>query len=101
MKSTSLLINTGFTGLVILMLAFTLSCSSHDDSGRQKLISPAMTTYEVPKEKMQLWESLKNNALNDYNVCQEHCGYDQVCLDKCEKAYKFRLDNEYKNLIGQ
>ena len=29
---------------------------------------------------------------------QEHCAYEQNCLDKCEAAYKARLEREYKML---
>lgn len=102
MKVKSHLINIWCIVLFTLLLAFAVSCSAQNDSSRStKNMSPETTTYEVPKEKMQLWESLKKNALNDYDVCQEHCGYEQECLDRCEKAYETRLNNDYKNLIGQ
>jgi len=101
MKLKSLQINTWYIALIIFLLPFVVSCGNRNNSSQPEDMSQEMTTYEVPKEKMQLWESLKSNAMKDYNICQEHCGYEQECLDKCEKAYKARLDREYKNLSGQ
>ena len=58
-------------------------------------------SYTVPEEKAQLLESLKNNAQKDYDICQEHCGYWQDCLGRCEKVYKYRLGREYNNSAAQ
>ena len=100
MKLTSLRTNTWCSGLIILLLFLAASCSSRDNSSKPENMSKEATNYEIPKEKMQLWESLKNNALKDYNVCQEHCGYEQECLDRCERAYETRLDRDYKSLTA-
>jgi hypothetical protein len=59
------------------------------------------TPYKVPAEKAQKWEALKNVALKDYDVCLEHCGYEQACLDRCETVYKSRLDREYNLLLNE
>jgi hypothetical protein len=101
MKSPSLRTKAWGIGLIILLLLFAVSCNGRNNSSKPEIMSKETANYEVPKEKMQLWESLKNTAMKDYDVCQEHCGYEQDCLDKCEKAYKARLDREYKNLSGQ
>jgi hypothetical protein len=29
----------------------------------------------------------------------EDCGQDQNCFDKCEKAYKSRLEKEYQSIL--
>jgi copper chaperone NosL len=59
------------------------------------------TTYTVPEEKKQQWESMKNLVEKEYNVCVEHCGNDKDCLDRCEAAYKARLHREYQRLSYQ
>ena len=50
----------------------------------QENVPQEKSASTVPEEKAQLWESLKNNAQKDYDVCQEHCGYEQSCMDRCE-----------------
>lgn len=47
------------------------------------------------------WERIKEGLLRDYEVCQEHCGGDQACLDNCEKAYKARMDRRYQAFLGE
>ena len=83
------------------------SCSSKNDSSVQESTPTGTSTptgstsYSVPAEKAQLWESRKSVAQKDYDVCLEHCGYDQSCLDRCETVYKIRLDREYKMLLNE
>ena len=54
--------------------------------------------YDVPAEKQQKWESLQAMVKKQYNACIEDCGNNDDCLKKCKKAYKARLDREYKKL---
>ena len=57
-----------------------------------------MPVYEVPEGKAKLWRDLKNRALKNYEICLEHCGYEQSCIDRCEEVYRNRLADDYKRL---
>lgn len=48
----------------------------------------------MPAGKAQLWEDLKSKAQNDYDIYQEHYGYEQACLERPENAYKNRPGND-------
>ena len=98
MKKKFILTNTWCISLFLLCFLPAVSCSAQNETGMQENDPQETTPYPVPKEKAQLWESLKSNAQNDYEVCQEHCGYEQNCLDRCERVYKNRLETEYKRL---
>jgi hypothetical protein len=56
---------------------------------------------ELSKDKENLWEMTQQNLKKEYGVCVEHCGNDAACREKCEKAYKSRMDNEYQKLIRE
>ena len=94
---------------VIYILAFTVvyvaacflfigACAATDKGGTPKLASGDQPAYVVPEGKKQRWESIQNMVKREYDVCVEHCGNDTDCLNKCEKAYKTRLEREYKGL---
>jgi len=100
------------TAGLLALLAFCLlpltGCSSGDremqDTGdgratdRQENVTAEDPFPPVPPEKAQLWEGLKNVARKDYDVCLEHCGADQGCLDRCASVYTTRLENDYKRV---
>jgi hypothetical protein len=115
MKKIFVYTTSMFILLLLLILPLT-GCSRQDKdsqtgSNRESSSSKAIdsqepaageaTPYPVPAEKAQMWESLKNVALKDYEVCIEHCGTEQSCLDRCESVYKHRLENDYKRVIQQ
>ena len=54
--------------------------------------------YEVPADKAEKWQDIKDVLANEYDVCLEHCGNDKYCTDRCYEVYKYRLDTEYKAL---
>lgn len=95
MKKISIQTTTyGFALFLLCFLPATI-CSGQDGSSMQQ------NTYSVPEEKAQLWESLNNIARKDYDVCLEHCGYEQSCLDRCETAYENRLARDHKRLLNE
>jgi hypothetical protein len=98
MKKISILTNTWCIGLLLFCFFPAVSCSAQNSTSTQKNVPKETTSYTVPEEKAQLWESLKSKTLKEYEVCQEHCGYEQSCLDRCESVYKNRLETEYKRL---
>ena len=78
---------------------FTGACAVVDKGNTAKLASNDRPAHEVPEGKKQKWESIQNIVKREHSVCIEHCGNDPSCLDRCEKAYKSRLDREYKKLM--
>ena len=54
--------------------------------------------YEVPEAKQQKWQDLQAMVKKQYDACIEDCGNNDDCLKKYKKAYKARLDREYKKL---
>ncbi|MFC1843683.1 hypothetical protein ACFLZ5_02725 [Thermodesulfobacteriota bacterium] len=95
-------INTTTCSLaLILLILLPVSCSGQEKNTMQKNVTKDATSFEVPDKKKQFWESLKNNALKNYDICQEHCAYEQNCLDKCKAAYNSRLEREYYSLLNE
>ena len=86
---------------LVLFFFLPVSCSGQNKNTMQENITKDGTSVSVPAEKKQQWESLKNNALKNFDVCQEHCGYEQSCLDKCEVAYNSRLERDYNVLLDE
>ena len=58
------------------------------------------STYDVPEAKQQKWQSLQNLVEKDLYACEDDCGNDNACLDRCDQVYRFRLDREYKRLMS-
>lgn len=83
-------------GLILLLASV---CSGQNNGG--KTVSEMQTPYTVPAAKVQKWESLQNKVEKEYDICLEHCGYEQSCMDRCEAAYKNRLDREYRQLLNE
>jgi hypothetical protein len=63
--------------------------------------STGQQEYSVPEDKKQEWENIKNHVLNEYKVCEEHCGNDSDCLNRCERVYRHRLETEHKKLTHE
>jgi hypothetical protein len=61
----------------------------------------AQSAYNIPEEKKQQWESMKNLVEKEYNVCLEHCGNDNNCLARCDSVYKTRLERERERISHQ
>jgi len=55
--------------------------------------------FSIPEEKKQEWESIKNHVLDEYKVCEEHCGSDSDCMNRCEGVYRHRLETEHEKLM--
>lgn len=107
MRKSSLVKKYRLPVLLLFFLLAAMGCSSGDtgvrETGRAGTgsgggVAPDETSYAVPAEKAQLWEDLKKVARKDYDVCLEHCGSEQVCLDRCASVYKTRLENDYKRV---
>jgi hypothetical protein len=62
---------------------------------------PDQPAYEVPEEKKEKWRSIQNMVHKEYEVCIEHCGYDNSCFDRCTETYRNRLDREYLRLTNE
>jgi hypothetical protein len=56
---------------------------------------------ELPQAKQAKWKGVQKRLGDERDDCMEDCGQDQNCFDKCEKAYKSRLDKEYQQLINE
>jgi hypothetical protein len=54
---------------------------------------------ELPKAKQAKWEAVQKTLHKEMGSCIEDCGQDRDCFDKCDMAYKSRLDKEYQKLI--
>jgi hypothetical protein len=98
MNTTSLAKTTSVIISICLFLILGSIFSGWSNSG--EIPAEEKIPYTVPAEKAQKWEDLKNLVRKDYDVCLEHCGYEQSCLDRCETVYKIRLDREYKLLLN-
>lgn len=55
--------------------------------------------YFVPEDKKLEWKNIKNHVLDEYKVCEEHCGKNSDCLKRCESVYRHRLETEHKKLM--
>jgi hypothetical protein len=94
--------------LILVLFCFLLVTGCSSDKGMQKTggsdigsgggTLPEQSPSAVPAAKVQLWEGLKKVARKDYEVCLEHCGGEQSCLDRCASVYKTRLENDYKRV---
>jgi hypothetical protein len=117
-KKPRIKITSALVLLLFCIPAFT-GCSSQEKSSQESAISKDKNSQEVidsknkdsqegelkektsspvPPENAQLWKSLQELAQKDYDVCLEHCGGEQSCLDRCASAYKHRLENDYKRV---
>jgi hypothetical protein len=54
---------------------------------------------ELPKDKQAKWKGVQKMLGDERGACVEDCGQDQNCFDKCEKAYKSRLEKEYQSIL--
>ena len=53
---------------------------------------------ELPKTKQAKWESIEKMLGNERKHCVNDCGKDQICFDKCEKAYESKINKEFQRL---
>ena len=67
----------------------------------ENLVVEGVTPHQatLPQAKQAQWEGAQKSLRNELDSCNEDCGQDQNCFDKCEKAYKSRLDTEYQKLL--
>jgi len=61
--------------------------------------STGQQEYIVPEDKKLEWKNIKNHVLDEYKVCEEHCGENSDCLNRCESVYRHRLETEHKKLM--
>ena len=59
------------------------------------------STYDVPETKQQKWQSLQNLVEKELYACEDDCGNDNACLDRCDEVYRVRLDREHKKLMSE
>ena len=85
--------------ILLLTSFFVFAFYFFTDAVVEKPLSHDESEYFVPEDKKKKWDSIKNMVHKEHEVCNEHCGYDTDCLDRCTEAYKFRLDREYKKMM--
>jgi hypothetical protein len=56
------------------------------------------SVYTVHEEKIKNLEQVRNMVKKEQLVCIEHCAQDATCLERCQKAYKSRMDREYQKI---
>ena len=85
--------------VVIVLILFLLSPVFAVE--QQVIDSTGQQEYRVPEDKKQEWENMKNRVLDEYKVCEEHCGNDSDCMNRCERVYRHRLETEHKKLTHE
>lgn len=80
--------------LVLFMVASVLICCS---AGAALAASPA---YDVPESQKAAWARSLAFLAQELAVCEEHCGNDAACVDKCRQVHDHRMDFEYKRLTA-
>jgi hypothetical protein len=63
--------------------------------------APIPYLEELPQAKQSKWKGVQKMLGDERGACMEDCGQDQSCFDKCEKAFRGRLDKEYQSLLYQ
>jgi hypothetical protein len=53
---------------------------------------------DPPQGKKPEWAKIQAGLKNELEVCNEHCGGNKECLEKCDKAYKARLERERQRI---
>ena len=71
------------------------------DFRMENIVVGAFIPYleELPQAKQAKWKGVQKMLGDERGACMEDCGQDQNCFDKCDTAYKSRLDKEYQKLI--
>ncbi len=91
------------SGILILSLCLvtTTAVPTYSANSSEVRQSPAAEPSgdELPEARRQEWESLKKHLRHDYDVCAEHCGNSDPCLNKCEDVYRYRIEVEYKRIL--
>jgi hypothetical protein len=98
MRKQSISVITFAITLVFVLFVLAAICEAQKQGEAQ---TDAKSAYNIPEEKKQQWESMKNLVEKEYNVCVEHCGNDKSCLDRCEAVYKIRLERERQRISGR
>ena len=91
-----------FMKRLIVVIVSLFSMLSPVFATEQLIIEPTDPAgVSIPEDKKQEWENIRNRVLDEYNVCTEHCGNDSRCLNRCERAYRYRLETEQKKLTQE
>lgn len=61
--------------------------------------TPILHPTDLPRDKRTKWDGIQKMLGHERDGCIEDCGQDQNCYNKCDKAYKSRLDKEFQGLI--
>lgn len=56
---------------------------------------------DLPDSLKPHWEDMQKGLRHEYEVCKEHCGTSRPCLDRCEKAYQSRTEQEYRRMLSE
>jgi len=86
-----------YSGAVCLLILG--ACSGPESTSPPTETTADQPAYSVPAAKAEQWERRQIMVQNEYDICQEHCGFDHDCLARCEQVYKTRLEREYKQLM--
>ncbi len=57
-------------------------------------------SYDVAEPQKAAWARSLGFLAQELAVCQEHCGNDAACLDKCKQVHDHRMEFEYKRLTA-
>jgi hypothetical protein len=63
--------------------------------------APIPHQANLPKAKQAKWEAVHKTLRYELGSCIKDCGQDRPCLDRCDKAYKSRLNKEYQKLTNE
>ena len=55
----------------------------------------------LTQAKRAKWQVMQQLIRKDRGTCIEGCGQDRSCSEKCDKAYKSRLNKEYQKLLNE
>lgn len=53
---------------------------------------------KIPPEKQAQWQHMKDRLMGVNAVCEEHCGGDSGCLEKCRSMLESRMENAFQML---
>jgi len=82
-------------------LGFSLILSLVILTGSGTIQAEDRSIAELPQAKKQQWAGIQKALRDELAVCREHCGYDKACEERCEGAFKYRLEIEYKKLMSE
>jgi hypothetical protein len=55
----------------------------------------------LTQAKRAKWQVMQQLIRKERGTCIEGCNQDRSCAEKCDKAYKARLNKEYQKLLNE